>query len=874
MSYKRPNRLSARLLCAALLLAWNAPAPALTTTPPPPASSSQEAQQKPSLPPTRYIRAHDFDTRHIKLDLRFDWQSESVLGTARITFAPLLAGLSRIELDAANMTFSSVKLEPGKPLKFETDASKGKLGIELDRAYQTTDVLTVSIDYRTDGLAADAAAGGAPRRGVTFVKPTPDDPNKPRQIWSQGQPEYSHYWFPCHDHPNDFATTEISATVEKPFIVISNGRLLETKEHRDGTRTFHWKMEQPHAAYLTSVVVGEFTPLETSYDGIPVVTYTHPDDAAAGKSSAARLGEMLKFFSEKTGLKYPYAKYTQTFVRDFAHIEGTENITASTITDLILQDERAELDQSSEGLQVHEVAHQWFGNYVTPRTWADIWLSEGFAIYMQAVWDEHLLGRDELLNRARRNQNAYHLAWANGSRHPLVNRNYASPDDAFDLNAYRGGAVVLHMLRTTLGEENWWRAVRHYLTKYAHQPAQTEQFRIAIEEATGQPLDWFFDQWVYRAGFPVLRVTQKYDPSAKALTLTVRQEQKPEPDSGFPQAGLFRAAADVEIGTAGGTRVERVTIEPREEQSYTFATDSAPLLVNFDRGGSIFKQLIFDKSLEDLLYQLAHDTDVTGRFWAFGQLSRLSKAATTAEADKRRIVAAYAETLAKDGFWGLRVDAATALAGESGGAARATLLAVTKDQDARVRSTATAALRASKDPSLAEIYRQLLNDRSYATVRTAALALGETRSPIAFDSLVKLLDGASWRDATRISALNGLELLGDRRALEIGMRFASAQHPARVRGSALALTAAVGREDPRAFALLSEELLRAVRVNDAVLAGAASQALVALGDRKGLDTFTRAREGANNPQMKSLLMQFEERLRQNLQPAPQKTSGP
>lgn len=868
MLHTRRTCLTARWFCLALALAWHAPAHVLCSPKPPP-----QTQQQPSpTPPTKYIRGHDFDTRHIKLDLRFDWQNERVSGTASITLSPLLAGLSRIELDAANMTFSSVRLDSGKPLKFQTDAPQERLRVELDRAYQPSDVLTILLDYQTDGVAANPA-GGAPRRGVTFVKPTPDDPNKPRQIWSQGQPEYSHHWFPCHDHPNDFATTEVTATTEKPAVVISNGRLSETTDNRDGTRTFHWKMEQPHAVYLTSIVVGEFAAIETSYDGIPVVTYVHPDDLAAGRSSAARLGEMVKFFSEKTGVRYPYPKYAQTFVRDYAHIEGMENISASTVTDLILQDARAELDLSSEGLQVHEVAHQWFGNYVTPRTWADIWLSEGFAVYMQALWDEHTLGGDDLLNRVRRNQNIYHAALADGSRHPLVNRNYASPDDTLDLNAYRGGAVVLHMLRTTLGEENWWRAVRHYLSKYANQPVETEQFRIAIEEATGQPLDWFFDQWVYGLGFPILRVTQKYDASARTLTLTVRQEQRPDPSAGFPQPGLFRAALDVGIGTAGGTRVERVMLEPREEQSFTFAADSPPLLVNFDRGGAIFKQLEFDKSLEELIYQLAHDQDVAGRFWAFGQLSRLSKAAATSEADGRRIVAAYGETLSKDRFWGLRVDAAAALAGAAGSGARAALLAATKDKDARVRSSATAALRASKDPTLAGLYRQLLNDRSYATVRTAALALAETRSPMSFDSLVKLLDVASWRDTLSISGLNGLELLGDRRALEIGMRFASGNHPIRLRASALALTAAVGKEDPRAFALLSNELLRAVTVNNTALADAAARALAALGDHKGLDVFTQAKASANNPQMKSLLMQSEELLRQKLQPAQQKTSG-
>lgn len=851
-----------KLFCLLLVLGWS---PAQVFSFPP----HSQRQGPAPLPPAQFIRSHDYDVRHIKLDLRFDWDQERVLGKAQITFAPLASDLRKLDLDAADMTFSSVRLGSGAILKYEADAAKEKLRITLDRAYQPSEVLTVLIEYQTNGVKSV----NRPRRGVFFVKPTPDDPAKPKQIWSQGQPEYSHYWFPCFDHPNDFATSELTATVEKPNIVISNGKLLETKTNSDGTRTFHWKMEQPHAAYLVSIVVGEFTPIETSYAGTPVITYVQAADLAAGRASSARLAEVIGFISKKTGLKYPYAKYSQVFVRDFEQIEGMENISASTITDLILQDARSNLDQSSEGLQVHEVAHQWFGNYVTARSWSDIWLSEGFAIYVQALWDEHMLGRDDFLNRMRRNQNVYHAVWANGSRHPLVNRNYASPDDTFDLNAYRGGAVVLHMLRTTLGEENWWRAVRHYLKKYAHQPAGTEQFRVAIEEATGQPLDWFFDQWVYRSGIPVLQVTQNYDPAAKTLKLTVRQKQKPDTTSGFPQAELFRLVLDVEIGTASGTRTERILIEPKEEQSFDFAADSQPLLVNFDRGSAIFKRLEFEKPDNELIYQLAHDEDVNGRFWAFGQLLDRLKAPAMDEAGKRKIAAAFAGAVTKDSFWGLRVDAANALASLPGDATRAVLVAATKDRDARVRASATSALRQSKDATLAGVYQQLLSDRSYATVRTAALALGETHDPEAFNALVKLLESDSWRDTIRISAMNGLGLLGDRRAFDIAVRFASDSHPTRVRIAALALAAAVGKQEPRARALLFKALSEAVTANKTALVNATAQALVELGDPEGLKALAEAREKSNDPQVQSLLRKAEELLRLSVHPAQQKPSG-
>src|SRR5437763_9886564 len=228
----------------------------------------------------------------------------------------------------------------------------------------------------------------------------------------------------------------------------------------------------------------------------------------------------------------------------------------------IIHDALTKLDRDSDCLQSHELAHQWFGYYVTCRAWSDIWLNESFATYFQAMWDEHRLGRDEFLYRdVKGNEDAYYNAWAQGNRRPIVTSNFTNKDTIFDTYAYPRGGAVLHMLRKTLGEENWWRSINHYLRKYANQPVQTEQFRIAIEETTGQPMDWFFDEWLDKMGHPVFRVAQSYDANAKTLTLKVRQEQKPDPNSDYPQVGFFRMPVEIEIGTSGATRIEHVMIE-------------------------------------------------------------------------------------------------------------------------------------------------------------------------------------------------------------------------------------------------------------------------------------------------------------------------
>ncbi|HEY0385366.1 MAG TPA: M1 family aminopeptidase, partial [Pyrinomonadaceae bacterium] len=745
-----------------------------------------------------------------------------------------------------------------------------KLRIALDHAYKTTDVLTVVIDYRTNGVDKTLGIGGF-GRGLAFIKPTPDDPKRPRQIWSQGESEYNHLWFPCYDHPNDFATSELIATVEKPLMVISNGRLLETKENPDNTRTFHWKMETPHASYLASIVVGEYRAVEGSYAGIPVISYVYPSEFEDGKVTTARLPDMVKFFSEKTGVKYPYAKYAQTMTRDFGG--GMENISATTQTDNMIHDARTELDQTSDGLESHELAHQWFGDYVTARSWSDIWLNESFATYFQAMWDEHSLGRDDFLYLdVKGNQDAYYGAWSRGQRRPIVTKNYANPDAVFDTYAYPRGGAVLHMLRTALGDENWWRSINHYLTKYANQPVETEQFRIAIEETTGQSMDWFFDQWVYKMGHPVFRVTADYDEAAKAVKLKVRQEQKPDLTSGYPQAGYFQTPVDIELGAGSQTTITRVQLEPKEEQTITIPFSTKPQLVDFDYGGALIKELNFEKTTDDLLYQVARDADMLGRHWALDQLAARMKQSATAEADKQRIAAALSTALTSDSFWAMRQDAAAALQGVPGDGVRKALLAASKDKNAHVRANAITALASSKDATLADVYLQALKDQSYGVIRAASTALGQTKSAQAYDALIKLFEVPSWHDSIRVSAMTGLAALGDPRSLEMGLRYATKGNPSPLRSGAVTLLGAVGKDDARSFQLIGDAFAQALKSGDFNLGNASAEALVSLGDQRGLALFEQARKESNNPQIQFFIMQFEQRLRQSAPQTP-KTPG-
>jgi aminopeptidase N len=288
------------------------------------------------------------------------------------------------------------------------------------------------------------------------------------------------------------------------------------------------------------------------------------------------------------------------------------------------------------------------------------------------------------------------------------------------------------------------------------------------------------------------------------------------------------------------------------------------LLVNFDYKGTLIKELDFKKSAEELLYQLERDQDVIGRLWALGQLNDQLKIQTTAVDVKNRIASAIAKTVKADKFWGLRLEAATALASFPGPDGRDALLAATKDSNPRVRARAITSLAASKDPTLAGVYQGALSEQSYAVIKAAALALGQTRDKAAYEALVKLLDVPSWKDTIRVSGLNGLAALGDQRAADRALKYVAKGNRTQVRAAAVKVLGEIGKEDPRTFAAISETLEEATMKRDLPLTSAAAEALSNLGDARGLQVFERLTKNADiSPQFAGLLMGSQERLRKS-----------
>jgi aminopeptidase N len=552
-------------------------------------------------PPTR-----TYDVLHYLIRTRFDVPQKTVIGDVTVTLKPLAEGFSSFALDASDMRIESVTLSPsGAQLRWSQPPDK--LLIDLDRSLGPNDSLSVRIRYRA-----------TPRRGLFFVPAKPDRTfSKPAHIWTQGEPEDNHRWFPCYDYPDDKATTEQYITTGATEIAISNGALAETTTNPDGTRTFHWVMQQPHSTYLTSLVVGDYVKLTDAYEKVPLEYYTYHGTEKTALRAFSETPEMMRLFTRVLNYDYPYQKYAQTIVSAY-FFGGMENITATTHSDSEILAPGDELPDATSELISHELSHSWFGDLVTCKSWKELWLHEGFATFMEAVFKEHKEGRDAYMLQMRENERLYQLEDQSRYRRPIVFDRYRHPAELFDATLYQKGGFILHMLRETVGDEIFWKSLNKYLDEHKYGNVETADLQRAFERTSGKRLDWFFDQWVYKAGYPELRVRHTYQPGSKQLTLTVEQTQAP--DAMTP--AVFRLPVEIEIATASGTRTERIEINSRT-QVFNFRLDSKPLMIRFDKRASIIKKLSFPQPESMVAYQLSHSTDALGRMQAAQTLARI-----------------------------------------------------------------------------------------------------------------------------------------------------------------------------------------------------------------------------------------------------------
>ncbi len=712
-----------------------------------------------------YAPSREYDLQNVRVALHFDIDQRKVFGDVTHTLAALRDGETHLDFDCAELSVSSVRVN-GKDATF--DLRDNNLRVQLAPAAKSGEKFEVEIKYE-----------GKPTSGLYFILPDKGDPNRAKEIWTQGEAEDTHHYIPIYDYPNDRTTFEMILTVPADWLTVSNGKLLTVQDAPNGQKTWSWKQSQPVSTYLISFVAGEYQTKKDTWRNIPI-SYNVPRGMGDTiDSTFPHTKQMLDFFSDRFGVVYPWDQYAQTAVHDFV-ASGMENVSATTLgaRDMVPADLAGERPEAADNLVSHEMTHQWFGDLVTCKDWTNTWLNEGFATFGAELWEEHFYGVDASSYRYWREQNS----WMQSRELypiPIVTRNI---DDSveYEGNVYDKAGWVIHMLRERMGDDAFFRALKHYLEANRLQNVVTADLVKDIEESSGTNVDQFFDQWIYGAGAPRFTVRYTYDDAGKKVNLSVKQTQKVE-----GHVGLFRVPVDVSITTASGEKVFPIEVSKADE-SFSFLVDGAPQIVLFDKGDKILKSVDFQKTPDEWIRQVRTASSVPDRADAAVALGIYH--------DNDATVSALGDVALHDKFWGVREEALRSLGRINSPAARKQVLADLANEQPWVRVVAVEQL--GKDRDEEDVIKHLQNiykdDKAY-TVRAAALqSLALDKAPNLEATLEKTLTISSPDDVLRGAALRAMGSLGDDSAVPTLLDWSSPGKSAQLRGIAIG---SLGRVD-------------------------------------------------------------------------------
>jgi aminopeptidase N len=704
--------------------------------------------------PRVFERDRPFLVDHLALDLTLDVAKKSVSGSASLEIERVDPEAEEIALDAVGFDVRAVKVGE-KATPFAYDGKVLRVTIRRDVA-----AARVTVEY-----------AATPRRGMYFLEPDEHVPARPRQVWTQCQEEDARHFFPCHDKPHVKMTTELEAKVPNGWTVLSNGELVKKETPEKGAWRFHWKMNEPHPSYLFTLVAGEFAELRDEAGKVPLSYLVPKGREDDGRRTFGRTPQMIEHFAKLTGVDYPWNKYAQVVVSDFI-FGGMENTTATTMYEHILLDARAAIDVSSDDLIAHELAHQWFGDYVTCRDWSEGWLNEGFATYFEHVWREHHLGRDEYEWGLKVDLAAY-LAEASGRyRRPVVCQDYDAPLDLFDRHLYEKGGLVLHQIRTELGDKLFWRGVNLYLTRHAKSVVETRDLMRAFEEVSGRSLGKLVEQGIHRPGHPELEVEVSW--AKEVLTVAVKQTHAAT--DGVPSVFEMPLFVDV-ADELGAVRRVRLAIAHRNE-SFAIPCKARPKYAVVDPEMRVLGDVQVRAPGDMLRAQLATGKSARARWLA---------AQSLAKSDDPTVIAALAGRLDDEKeAWMVRAECADALGKIRARESFDALVRARSVKHPKARRAVMDALGNFKTTAALDALKPCaLKDESYLVEAEAARALGRTKQGGALDVLVELLERASWADVIRAAALDGMAALRDDRALAHVQARTRYGHPTRARRSAI-----------------------------------------------------------------------------------------
>jgi aminopeptidase N len=683
------------------------------------------APATPSSGDIKYAPDRKVDILHLALDVTPDFQKRTVSGEATLTFKPVAKPLDELHLDAVDLTVSAV-----------TCSAKLAGHQVTDKEIIVTFATPVPVGRETK-LAIRYSA--QPVEGLYFRTPSNGFPASDTQVWSQGESMEAQHWFPCYAAPNAKFTTEVTCHVPEGMMVLSNGRQVsEKKDPATGLVAVRWSQEKPHSNYLIMLAAGYFAKLEDKFRDVPLRFYTPPSEAKEAALTFEATKPAMEFFEREIGVPFPWAQYGQVVVRDF-HWGGMENTTLTALTEWTLHRADTETLTSSEGLVSHELAHQWFGDYVTCKDWSQVWLNEGFATYYANLFAGNQHGNDELLYGLYRDAQTVFNRSTNGPPRAIIWRRYGTPFEQFDYRAYPKGGWVLRMLRCQLGDDIYRRCIKTYLDRHAFGNVVTEDLKAVIEEFSGRSYDRFFDQWVYHALQPELEIDYSWDEKTRLAKVSVRQMQAVSDN-----VMLFQFPLTLRFKSKAGTVDHRVQVKEKQEDFYV-PLRQAPEILRVDPEFSVLAKIHFDPPTAMLYAQLADPSDMIGRLIAATQLANKTDLTT---------IAKLKAALNSDAFYGVRAKASESLRKIHNDDALDALIASVKQADARARNAVVGDIGGFFHPRAREALLHCFDtEHNPAILATAIKGLAPYHQPAVREALLRFLNTESHQNRLANAAI-------------------------------------------------------------------------------------------------------------------------
>ncbi|UTW64195.1 M1 family metallopeptidase [bacterium SCSIO 12741] len=554
---------------------------------------------------------------HTRLDLGLAIPRQEVSGTAILTLHPYFYKQQHVGLDAKAFTIEKIEVQDNDSLlELPFDYDGRRIEMDLHREYTSKDTLELHIMYTAHPTEVKSKSGKAIQasQGMYFIDPDGTIENKPTQVWTQGETDFSSCWFPTLDEPNQKTTQEIAIRVPENMVSLSNGQRVFSTLNGDGTRTDYWEQSLPHSPYLAMLAVGDFAVVQDTWRDKEVSYYVEQEYKADAQAIFGNTPEMIEFYSNILGVDFPWDKYSQVIVRDF--VSGAMENTSATIHGEFVQLHRRELiDHPQDDIIAHELFHQWFGDLVSCESWANLPLNEAFATYGEYLWKEHKYGKDAADHHLYNNLNSY-LAESRYKQVDWVRFNYEEKDHMFDNHSYSKGARILHMLRTYMGDEAFFEALNRYLIRYEGGSAEMHQLRLIVEEVTGEDYNWFFDQWAFSKGHPKLEITSVYDSVNQDLKLVVTQTQDLE------TTPLYQLPFSVELHLGDEKRRYELWVKD-EVNEYNIRIEQQPDFVDFDSERYLLAEKVEEKSEAEWTWQYRHCKPFVARLEAIRAIAHL-----------------------------------------------------------------------------------------------------------------------------------------------------------------------------------------------------------------------------------------------------------